>query len=365
MRRTLAAVLSFVIMIAALTGCVESQNSSDSEKKNGTLDTSIPLSMTIAETLPSCPAFEYRETDKAYCFYAYDTEGSFYRVIWNDFAGLSEKDPIVVAFSDVKKLTYDAYPSGWTPQYEITATRVVLESNTAVTLRRYAWDGWRVDSKDITGTAVAEYILNALANMKETGENVGKLSNDVLGENGDVPSGGFPVERGTLWIETEDAIYRLTPDLSQICRVETHFGKGRVLEMSEEFETDVRHAWYYSPYDYYQGTYHSGDKTVELKRVFAADSSVELRVKKIQVQKSDFPKNTITVELISKVDQTVTINLHCQQSNDNLAAGDIKTVELKKGVAKTVKLSFGGWKKYSYWVYMKVDNTKVEIMIEP
>ena len=88
----------------------------------------LPIVMTIAETLPSCVAFEYND-EKPYCFYAYDDDGKLYRVFWNDFSGLNEKDRIVVDHKDdIKKLSYDGYPDGgWTPQYEVTAISIYSE----------------------------------------------------------------------------------------------------------------------------------------------------------------------------------------------------------------------------------------------
>ena len=86
--------------------------------------------MTIAETLPSCVAFEYREPNKPYCLYAYDADGQPYRVLWTDWDGLSEKDRIVVEYSDIKEIDQTTNPpTGWNPKYEITATNVKLEHN--------------------------------------------------------------------------------------------------------------------------------------------------------------------------------------------------------------------------------------------
>lgn len=87
----------------------------------------LPIVMTIAETLPSCVAFEYKDGNP-YCFYAYDDDGKLYRVLWNNFDGLNEKDRIVVDHNDnIVVLNYDEYPSGWTPQYEITAISIYSE----------------------------------------------------------------------------------------------------------------------------------------------------------------------------------------------------------------------------------------------
>lgn len=204
-------------------------------------------------------------------------------------------------------------------------------------------------------------IIDALKDMKETGETVPKISDEVL----ELGGGQYSAERGTMWIECENKIYRLTPDLSQICLVDTHFGEGKVLEMPESFKSDVNNAWHYAPYDYYKGTYNSGDKTVSLENIFKSGSLIKLSVKEIKVEKDIDPHNTITLELTSKYDVEVKVMLDCQQSADNLALGDTKTVQLKKNVPIEVELTFGGWNDFTYWIYIEADNTKAEITINP
>ena len=84
-----------------------------------------PMTLTIAETLPSCVAFEYREPNTPYCFYAYDADENLYRILWTDWDGLNEKDHIIVEYEKLEELTYDEYPDGgWTPQYEVIAVSV-------------------------------------------------------------------------------------------------------------------------------------------------------------------------------------------------------------------------------------------------
>ncbi len=612
MKRILAVTLTLIMVLCALTGCMASQDSSGKEGEENPSSKRLPITMTIAETLPSCVAFEYKD-EKPYCFYAYDTEGKLYRVFWNDFTGLNEKDVIIVDHNDeVKTLTYDEYPDGgWTPQYEVTAIGIKMEkranNNLAlhiqissgnktifpfgymtwsktdngdgtiseiyadrldipdvinryadiipalvlvervsysvqvngrvedvflytpsgegytetettfdalssladgtyyvafhvllsgncdpdapqnsyryedvfclvvgegkqsvssniitysagdilsqkvltdsdkqiiinilggdtewisyiplcdwicrfsgpsvslgycdcgtvsdftnnrcrkltaeekerieslisryneddsnedlthsgyeveITLLQYTWDGWGISTKTVGACDVAYNIIDTLKAMKENGETTPKISDDVL----EIGGGQYPVERGTIWIECDNKIYRLTPDLSQICLVENHFGEGKVLEITDEFKTNVNNAWYYAPYDYYKGTYNKGDNTVKLKNVFKSSSSIQMRVKDIHIESNYDPDNTITVELISTVDQDVTLKLRCQQSDDNRAAGDSKTVELKKGVPTTVELTFGGWPNHSYWIYIEADFTKAEITIDP
>lgn len=85
----------------------------------------MPIALTIAETLPSCVAFEYREPNTPYCFYAYDADKNLYRVLWTDWEGLNEMDFVIVEFEKLEELTYDDHSgTGWTPQYELTATNV-------------------------------------------------------------------------------------------------------------------------------------------------------------------------------------------------------------------------------------------------
>ena len=86
------------------------------------------MALTIADTLPSCLAFESN------CFYATGDDGNLYRVCWSDMDGLYEGQSIQVTYpSDSKKeLKYPEPPSGWSPQYEITAFAVEAVEPAAV-----------------------------------------------------------------------------------------------------------------------------------------------------------------------------------------------------------------------------------------
>lgn len=235
-------------------------------------------------------------------------------------------------------------------------------SGTGIGLLRYSWDGWGIESKYVKSCELVDRILQALDDMEETGETEEKIA------DGDLPR-GFVAGRvaatpGTLWIEAENKIYRMDPELSQICLVEKHLGKGKILELPEGFSKDVSVAWHYTPYDYYLGTYNPGDDTVELRNVYATDSSVQIRVKKIKMN-SEYP-STMILELVSKEAQKVTVRLNCRYSSDVIGRSDYETVDLKANIPQTVELEFDGpARKYHYWVYIKADNTKIEIEINP
>ena len=235
------------------------------------------------------------------------------------------------------------------------------ETQTVLKMLQYSWDGWGISVKSLKASAAVNNVVDALKELKETGEIAPKISDDEL-EPG--PS-NYPVKRGTMWIENDGKIYRLGPSMSDICLVETHFGKGKVLEITDELRTAASRAWSYAPRDYHKGVYNKGDKTVELTNVFDSTSSVELRIKSICIEAEYNPQNSITIELISMIDQQITIDLDCQCSVDYLAEGDNKTVWLSKDIPTTVELTFDGWETSRYWVYIRADNTVVEIEVNP
>ena len=258
--------------------------------------------------------------------------------------------------------TYDINSSAC---YEYLFTLAIgetpAEREEKVTLQRYDPDGWGISSKEIGDYAVATPFLEALRALQPTEETVPKISDDVL----ELGGGDYPVDRGTFWVEADGKIYRVNRDYDEVCLVETHFGEGKVLEMTAEFAKLLQNAWYYAPLDSWIGTYKDGDEKIELRNAFSAPSTVLISVKEIYLDKADrTDNNKIVVELISALDQTVYVSSFSQQSDDNLGSGDSETVELKAGVPVTVELSFFGF-SYGYWVTLRADNTMVEITINP
>ena len=129
-------------------------------------------------------------------------------------------------------------------------------------------------------------------------------------------------------------------------------------------KTDVYNAYHYYPYDYYLGEYHQGDETVALEHVFEADSTVKLSIKDIKVEKTYNSKNTITIALISSIDQELTVCYESRQSDDVLWSFGSETVVLKKDVPATLEISFSGTDTF-YRLYLTADNTEVDIAINP
>ncbi len=233
--------------------------------------------------------------------------------------------------------------------------------HTTVRILEYTWDGWGISEKVISACDAAYWLIDALEGMQETGEHAEKISDAPF----DVDHEDFSVARGTMWLEVGSTVWRLDPDWTQLCRVERHLGEGVVLHMSEEFKRNLRDAWYYYPYDSYTGTYRIGSGELTLEHVYEAYTSVSVQIKEIVIQNEHHPINTVTLELLSRMDQRVAVDLRCQRSEDDLADGAYEEVELHGGAPLTVTLDFGGWKDSRFWVYVFVDNTRIELTVEP
>lgn len=231
---------------------------------------------------------------------------------------------------------------------------------TTVKMLQYDWSGAGISTKTISTCDLAYSIIDVLDAMSDTCDRVEKISDEEFDEY----MYELPVERGTMWLEVGSKIYRINSERNEICRVETHLGEGVVLGAQSEFFDLVYDAWYYYPYDYYSGSYNNSTGEIELNNVFEADSTVEVNIKKLEVEKEFNSVNTVTFELISSVDQKVSIRLDSAASDDNLAPGDYKELTLKKDKTETIELSFGGW-SYTYWITITVDNTRINLRIEP
>lgn len=261
------------------------------------------------------------------------------------------------------KYTYDINSSAC---YEYLFTLAIgetpAEREEKVTLQRYAPDGWGISSKEIGDYAVATPFLEALRALQPTGEVEPALPHEEMDSYDEIPA-----EPGTFWVVAEGKLYRVSRDYDSVCLVDTRYGEGQVLEMTDAFASLLFNAWYYAPKDVWKGSYKQGDEKIELTNVFSAPSTVRITVKEIRIGESEDRYNRIdgiTVELVSAVDQTVEISLRSQQSEDNLGSDDYKAVELKAGVPVTVEMSFYGF-PYGYWVTLWTDNTRVEIQIYP
>ena len=164
-------------------------------------------------------------------------------------------------------------------------------------------------------------------------------------------------------MEADGKIYRIDPELTEISLVKRHLGKGTILSDAEVCLEEIGNALWYWPWDYWDGTYQGGKLTMEHK--YAAETTVTVNILNMNVINALHPDNSMTVELISSIDQTITVRVTCQHSSDNLSNGDNKTVELVAGEATTVDLSFGGFDNDVYDVVIFAGKTRVSLRVDP
>ncbi len=69
-------------------------------------------------------------------------------------------------------------------------------------------------------------ILRELLSLEYIGKTEEQLSDEPFTKEGSVPK---TVKRGTVWIETGDKIYRISPEFDSICTVQSHCGKEKIL----------------------------------------------------------------------------------------------------------------------------------------
>lgn len=235
------------------------------------------------------------------------------------------------------------------------------EGPEAITLYLYYQYGFEmfIDSKKITGEA-AGVIIDHIQNLQETGEQEWQISAEEVDlENLDGMT--LPVDSGTMWIKTEDALYRIAADDSRICRVEKPLGEGVILEYPAEFKREVTDMCYFWPKDCWRGVYEN--EVLTMTHLYAGASNVDVTVKSFHM--SPLSKS-IKLKLVSDIDQTVKI-IWETSSGDVYGMSDSRDVILKAGWARTIELPFKevGWRApYTYSLEINVGQTELDILIK-
>lgn len=227
---------------------------------------------------------------------------------------------------------------------------------------RYNWDGYGIVTKEIYTCDLGYSIIDCLSELQETGEIIPKISDDVINDF----VCDLPIRRGTVWIDCGSVgLFRLNPKMTEICAVESHLGEGKVLEMTDTLKGLLRQAWYYHPYDCWNGSYENG--TVTLEQVYKKYSAVEwIAIENIHIENVHHSENNqITLRILASETKTANICLKSYQSNDNLGSFDSKEIELVSGEEMTVDFTFYGFYNYTYWVSITIDNTKIDLSINP
>lgn len=251
-----------------------------------------------------------------------------------------------------------------------TVTRRYIDSDkitysgdeAGVKMLRYDWDGYGISLKEINNCDLGYAIIDCLSKLQETDQIIPSISDDVVNEF----AGQLPVKEGTLWIECGSAgLFRVNPALTEICKVQTHLGEGKVLQLTDALKELIRGAWYHHPNDYWFGIYEDGG--VSLQQLYKADSAVEwVTIESINIEnKIDSDNNKITLCVRANETKTVNAYIESYQSDDNRGSDDKKEIELVKGDETTVEFTFYGFYNYSYRMTILIDNTKIDLTINP
>lgn len=212
--------------------------------------------------------------------------------------------------------------------------------------------------KEITGE-VAQKLIFKLQTAAETTKRAPKLAD---GEFSDNPIDGVPLR--TVWLEVGDDLYRINEDRTQLCRVETHYGEGRILKPSADLFELIGPVLTYWPNNCYSGIYRDG--TLTLTHVYKTEPTVDVTVTDLEVGEADeeYQHYTITLRLYSKTYQT--FQTHIESGGGDLfytLDGDI--MELRPGWAKTITMEFQCPKNHSVCgVTIGVANTRIDLRIE-
>jgi hypothetical protein len=169
-----------------------------------------------------------------------------------------------------------------------------------------------------------------------------------------------------VWLECGSVgLFRLNPEMTEICKVQTFLGEGKVLQMTDTLKELLVQAWNYHPSDYWTGSYKNGK--VALQQVYKRDSAVEwVEIESIHIDNTvKSQNNTITLRIRANESKIVVPSILSYHSNDNLGSSDYKELELVNGEETTLEFTFVGFYGYSYSVLVDVDNTRILLSINP
>lgn len=236
-----------------------------------------------------------------------------------------------------------------------------MDEATVLKLYYYNYEGYGYHSRKIEGEVAAELIAG-LKSLTFTGEIEDEISDETFSyEHMD------GLDTQIQFIEVGNCIFRATSGFEQICRVETHLGKGYVLNVDEALQTALREAKSYYPYDYYTAISRYGNIT-KFVHVYHMPSTI--RVDAMQVSFSTNSdketENRITLYLTSSVDQTIEVSMF-QQSGDVVGMGADETMAtFEKGISQRVDLFFEkeGFRKEDGPLRITVDNTRIYIAVK-
>ncbi|MBO4326472.1 MAG: hypothetical protein J5950_04310 [Clostridia bacterium] len=272
--------------------------------------------------------------------------------------------PCFAVFTAKKVCSYIEVTGEYEVLYESSIIPFISEgAHKADTVRliRYNFSGDGVGIKEILPCDLADSLIRLLRNAKKTNIAVSAISDEPVNEFSET----LPVAPGTLWIEIGSSIYRIDPDMTELCKVSSHLGEGELLELSGLLPVYLQQAWYYYPYDYYVEEYNCSTGISHINHTYTADTSIDIFHVVFDYAGSLRASGNLIVNIISDKDQTLTVRLECEKSEDMPGGGDSKEVSFKAGWQTEVYLAYEGWDDGPFWIYVTCDNTKYAVKVIP
>ena len=181
-----------------------------------------------------------------------------------------------------------------------------------------------------------EGLIEKLLQAPETGVTVEKFSDQ------EIPQRHFEdfaekidilVSKGSVtWFIARDVMFRYVRKGTDklLCKVETHLGEGKEIELSEELIKMLKMAIEYAPMTRYRAALENG--TLEQEYLFEGKHEIEVFIEEIveipATDKKSSPKYNVKLSLLSKKDKTVHLDLGPVMSGDSVIMVETKTAEL-------------------------------------
>ncbi|MBQ4323354.1 MAG: hypothetical protein IJC19_05395 [Clostridia bacterium] len=234
------------------------------------------------------------------------------------------------------------------PMQEMSTDRSVPNPTVTGNMTYTIYNYHPMGTSSTTGTVGADWeqtLVKELSNLQKTGE-----KQEVLAEH------YRRLKSSVLCIETNNRIYRYTNNT--LALVSDHLGEGELLELSDELKSTLRDVLYYYPFNTYHGTYENSKIT--LKHVFSAETTIDISITDMGMNKD---QGFINLQIISAIDQELTVHLSSETGGCFVGSGDRKDLQLKAEEPQNILLTFTEAQDGSFYIKIVADKTLYKISI--
>ena len=359
-KNSLALMMVWILCLSLLAGCKEpavkrekQENVLIASRVEGKTETPVTLTENQIKELLSMVNSDgwFAGSSLCACDAVFGTEGGTYRYSASCGTLLDEATCQGRVLSDAEKSVMDSLFGLSSSEAREHADRLVLW------IQEYGYAPF-VESKEISGTD-RETILQLLSQATETGEVTEALSDGPFGQKY-----GLRADPYTVWIEACGALYRATPDFSELYRVETHLGAGKKLTVSDELRNAVLGAYFCAPRSGRGVTYHYDSNTIETVYEYDADAEVDIEILGVAFPESVryFPR--VRMRVTARKDVTFHVSMAKTPSGCIITDPFVSSeMTLKAGESRTFSLRFEGKPSGTYYMSIYGGGTQVRLKI--